>query len=292
MIATKQTILVTGVTGKQGGAVARHLVERGYLVRGLTRHRDKPEAASLRDMGIELVEGDMDDRTSLDAALQNAYGVFSVQDPWVAGLDAEVRFAQNLIDAAANAKVEHFVQSSVAIANHNTGIPHFDTKQTIEQMLHERKLPHTIIRPVFFMENWEMPMLRDAIIHGMLPQPLSPDTLLQQVAVDDIGIVTAMAFDEPGTWIGRAFDLAGDELSTNDTAATFTRVLDMQVKYIQVPWDEFEQTVGSEMAAMYRWFEDVGYTVDIAACRNVHAGVKDLETYLRTHEWAKAATSA
>lgn len=288
MIATKKTVLVTGVTGKQGGAAARHLLDRGFSIRGLTRDTTQQSARQCAEVGIEMVRGDMGDRSSIDKAVRGVHGVFSVQDPWTAGVDAEVQFGKNLADAALDAGVSHFVQSSVASANHDTGIPHFDSKFEIEQYLKKIGLPCTILRPVYFMDNWQMPMLRDAILHGMLPQPLSIDTLLQQIDVDDIGYFVALAFENPETWIGREFDLAGDELSMRDVAATFSRVLGKEVKYNQVGWDEFQDTVGEEMTIMYRWFEDVGYTVDIQACRREHPRLKTLEQHIKAH-WAEAA---
>lgn len=292
MIAHSHTILVTGITGHQGGAAARHLLDRGFNVRGLTRNTVKEDSQQLIDAGIDMVQGDMDDRDSLDMAMRGVQGVFSVQDPWVAGVDGEVRFARNLADAALQAGVQHFVQASVASADRDTGIPHFESKHKIENYINDIGLACTILRPVFFMDNWQMPMLRDAIAHGMLPQPLQPETRLQQIDVDDIGLFAAMAFENPDKWIGRTIELAGDELSMRDTADTFSRVIGKDVKYTQVAWDEFEQTVGRKMAIMYRWFEDVGYSVDIEACRREHPGLKTLEQHLKMHNWANVAASS
>lgn len=288
MIAIKRVILVTGVTGKQGSAVARHLLDRGFSVRGLSRDLTKPAVHQCEEIGIEMVQGDMSDRLSLDKAVRGVDGVFSVQDPWVAGVDAEVQFAKNLAEAALEAGVEHFVQSSVASANHNTGIPHFDSKYKVEQYLKQVGMPCTTLRPVFFMDNWQMPMLHSAILHGTLPQPLSINTRLQQIDVDDIGYFAALAFEHPELWINRAFELAGDELSMGQVANTFSRVLGKDVTYQQVDWDEFEKTVGSETTTMYRWFENVGYSVDIQACRREHPRIKTLEQYIKAR-WAEAA---
>jgi uncharacterized protein YbjT (DUF2867 family) len=84
-------IVVAGATGKQGGAAARSLLDTGFRVRGLTRDPQKPEAQALSNRGAEVVQGDMDDGSSVERALEGAYGIFSVQNFWETGYDREVR---------------------------------------------------------------------------------------------------------------------------------------------------------------------------------------------------------
>ena len=281
----ERLILVSGATGQQGGAVARHLLREGVQVRALTRDSDQEAARALTDAGAEVVEGSFDDRASLDRALDGAYGAFSVQNFWTAGgPDGEVRQGTAFADAANDAGVEHFVYSSVGGAETDTGIPHFDSKWEIEEHIRSLGLPATILRPVFFMNNWTG-FAEDALRGGQFPQPLSPDTSLQQVAVDDVGAFAALAFSNPDDWIGRAVELAGDELTMTETAEAFSRVLGRDVEHVQVPWDVFEEQSGEEMTVMYRWFEDVGYDADIEALRETHPGLQRLEPFLREHGW-------
>jgi uncharacterized protein YbjT (DUF2867 family) len=128
-----QTILLTGATGHQGGAVARELLRRDrFNVRAFVRDANKPAAIELKNAGAELAEGDFDDHASLDRALQGAHGVFSVQG-FEGGLEAEIRHGKAIADAAKSAGVQHFVYSSVGSAERNTGIPHFDSKFQIEK---------------------------------------------------------------------------------------------------------------------------------------------------------------
>jgi uncharacterized protein YbjT (DUF2867 family) len=84
-------ILVTGATGRQGGAVARRLFESKQAVRALTRDPDRPAARALAASGAEVVRGDLDDRASLERAMAGVRGLFSVQDPWLHGIPAEIR---------------------------------------------------------------------------------------------------------------------------------------------------------------------------------------------------------
>lgn len=285
-------ILVTGATGRQGGAVVRHLLKAGYPVRALARNPSSPAAQGLAKQGVEVVKGDMDDATSVKGALEGAYGVYSVQNFWETGYDKEIAQGVSLAAAAKSAGVEHFIYSSVGSADRDTGLPHFDSKWKIELKIQALDLPHTIFRPVFFMDNWEMPMLRDAILSGTLAQPLDPDRPLQQVAVDDIGGFVALAFQSPESWLGRAVDLAGEDLTMPRAAETFSKVIGRPVSYVQVPWDDFLEAAGEEYHKMYRWFSEAGYEADIPALRKEYPALTTLQTYLEGQDWAGAQPSS
>jgi len=281
-----RVILVSGATGKQGGAVARSLLERGFAVRALTRNPDKAEARELADLGAEVVGGDLEDRSSIERVLDGVHGVFSVQQFQEVGIEGEIRQGVQLADAAKAAGVEHYVYSSVGSAHRDTGIPHFDSKFEVEEHVRASGVPYTVLRPVFFMQNLEF--MREPILGGTLPQPLDTDRPFQMVAVEDIGVFAAMAFEDPETWIGREVDLAGDELTMPEIAATFSRVIGREVDYFQVPWEGFEEQMGEEYTVMYRWFNDYGYEADIPALRKEHPGLIPFERYLRDHGWENA----
>lgn len=218
-------------------------------------------------------------------ALDGATAVFSVQNFWEAGYDREVRQGVGLADAAKAVGIEHFVYSSVGSAHRDTGLSHFESKWEIENHIREIGLPYTVFRPVFFMDNWQVPMLRDGILGGTLAQPLSPDRPFQQVAVDDIGAFVSMALGDRAEWLGRELDLAGDERTMPEIAEAFSEVIGRDVSYVQVPWDDFREAAGDEYHDMYRWFEDVGYDVDIPALRRIHPGLLSFEDHLREAGW-------
>jgi len=280
-------ILVSGATGQQGGSVARNLLERGFGVRALTRDPDKPEAKELAGLGAEVVSGDLEDASSIERVLDGVHGVFSVQQFFEAGYEGEVRQGVRLADAAKSAGVEHYVYSSVGSAHRETGILHFESKWEVEEHVRGSGVSYTVLRPVFFMQNWEF--MREPILGGTLPQPLDPDRPLQMLAVEDIGVFVAMAFENPDEWIGRMVDLAGDEMAMLEIADTFARVTGRQVDYVQVPWEGFEEQMDEEATVMYRWFNDYGYEADIAALEKEHPGLLSLEQYLRGHGWENAA---
>lgn len=288
----QRTVLITGATGKQGGAAARHLLRTDFKVRALTRDPSKPAAKELEKAGAEVVQGNLNDRSSLEDAANGVYGVFSVQNFWETGYDQEVAQGKRMADVAKDVGVKHFVYSSVGSADQNTGISHFDSKAEVEEHVRSLDMPYTILRPVWFMNNWESDQMKGMVLSGTLAQPLSPDTTLQQIAVDDIGVFAAMAFRNPDKWIGRELDIAGDEGTMTQLAADFSKITGIKVEYQQVPWDDFRQQAGDEYADMYRWFEDVGYHADIERLRKEHSALQRFDAYLAANGWRNVGARA
>ena len=281
--ADSRTILVTGATGQQGGAVTRQLLEEGFNVRIMTRNPDQPAVEALKERGAEVVVGDFDDADSLQHALEGVDGAFSVQNLNM-GIDTEERWGIAFADAAKSAGIEHFVYTSVGSADGDTGIPHFESKWRIEEHVREIGLPATILRPVFFMENWRFN--KESVVNGQLPLALSPDTKLQQIATEDIGKAAAQAFGNPEKWIGQSVELAGDEMTMEETARALGKQIGKEVTYTQIPWDVLQGYVGEEMTTMYRWFEDVGYSTDIDALRSELPELQSFESFLQNaDEW-------
>jgi uncharacterized protein YbjT (DUF2867 family) len=112
-MADGKKILVTGATGQQGGATARELLAKGYAVRAMTRNPGSEKAAALGKLGAEVVKGDLDDRSSLEGAAKDIWGVFAVQNTWEAGVEGEEKQGKLMAEVAKNAGVQHFVYASV-----------------------------------------------------------------------------------------------------------------------------------------------------------------------------------
>ncbi len=127
-MTSDRTVLITGVTGHQGGAVAQALQGSGFHLRGLTRKPESERAAALARRGVDVVKGDLDDEVTLRRALAGAWGVFGVQNTWEAGVEREEAQGKRLATLAREAGVQHYVYTSVGSANQRTGIPHFDNK--------------------------------------------------------------------------------------------------------------------------------------------------------------------
>jgi uncharacterized protein YbjT (DUF2867 family) len=283
---SERIILVTGATGRQGGAVYRHLRKKGFALRALVRDPNSNQARQLMGHGEEVFQGSLDGPDSLMRAMDGAYGVFSVQ-PYSAN---EIRQGVAVIEAAKRQGVSHFIYSSVGSADEETDIPHFESKLKVEEHLRSSGLNYTIVRPVFFMENWQRGF-GESIRSGQLQQPLSPTAKLQMIAVDDIGAFAVLAFEHPGEWKNRTFSLAGDELSMQQIADAFSRATARDVKYVQVSWDQFEKNMGRELTVMYHWFEEKGFHFDIEEVRREYPMTHTFDRWLEAN-WSTAAVAA
>ncbi len=258
----ERIVLITGVTGQQGGSVAHALKGKGFRLRGMTRHPQGDRARALAGEGIEIVQGDLDDEASLRKAMDGAWGVFAVQNTWEAGVEKEEEQGKRQARLARETGVQHYVYSSVGSAHRETGIPHFENKWRVEGVVRELGFPsHVILRPVFFMENLVSPwFLND----GKLVTALEPDTVLQMIAVEDIGRVGAHAFVHAGEMKGAEVDLAGDAATMPHTAKLLSEAMGKDVPYQRIPIDAVREN-SEDFALMLEWFDRVGYNADIPA---------------------------
>jgi uncharacterized protein YbjT (DUF2867 family) len=280
-MTSDRTILITGVTGHQGGAVAQALHSKGFRLRGLTRKPENQPAAELARSGVDIVKGDLDDETTLRRALTGAWGVFGVQNAGEAGAEREEAQGKRLATVAREAGVQHYVYTSVGSAHKRTGVPHFDSKWRIEETVRGLRFPsHVILRPVFFMENLLAPF---SLQGSTLAWALGPSTKLQMIAVDDIGWFGARAFTDAAALNRREIDIAGDVRTMTETAAALTEALGRPITFAQTPIEQVRQ-YSKDMALMLEWFERVGYSADIAGLeREFGRALTKLPDWARHH---------
>lgn len=277
-----RTILITGVTGRQGGTTARELAGKGFRLRGMTRKPDSEKARELESLGVEVVAGDLDNEESLKRAVEGAWGVYGVQNTWEAGVEGEEVQGNRLARVARAAGVEHYVYASVASAHRRTGIPHFENKARIEETVRSLGFPsYTIVRPVFFMENLTTPWFLNG---DNLYAALQPDTVLQMIAAEDIGKYGALAFTQRDRVRNRAFDIAGDAATMPAVVDVLSRAFRRKITFVQIPMSEVRKN-SADFATMLEWFEAVGYDVDIPGLER-EFGIKPTTL----EQWATRAT--
>ena len=276
-----KVIAITGITGSQGGAAARHLLAAGWRLRGLTRKASGAVAVRLAAQGVDLIEGNMSDRRVLDRLVAGAYGVYGVTDFFHNGLAREVEQGKHLVDAAAAAGVAHYVFPSLALSDQKTGIPYFEAKVAIEDHLRASGLPATILRPALFMEDLVETKYAPPMWWGTVRRTVGADKRLYWIAVDDLGKIAARVFADPARYVGQALTLAGDWKSIGEAREIFRRVRGKAPLAIPAPLWLIRTVVNADLVPMWQWLGTNPIVADLAPAREVLPDIADMETWLR-----------
>ncbi|TIQ34223.1 MAG: NAD-dependent epimerase/dehydratase family protein [Mesorhizobium sp.] len=286
-MTSKRTVLVTGATGQQGGAVARALLSSGHSVKALTRRPDSDAAQRLASAGANVVAGDLADAASVVDAAKGVDTMFLMGNSYEAGLEEETRQGIIAADAARAAGIGHLIYSSVADANKKTGIPHFESKYLVEQHIERLGIPYTISAPVAFMENFVAPWSIGALAQGTHAFAVPAKRPLQLVALADIGAFVGALVERRESVFGKRFDFAGDELSGEEQARILSQAIGRPITYQEIPIAVARQQ-SEDAAAMFEWFDRIGYDVDVAALRKHFPEVRwhSFADWARAFDWS------
>ncbi|MFF3504262.1 NmrA/HSCARG family protein [Streptomyces sp. NPDC003247] len=273
-----EPILVLAATGGQGRAVTDALLGRRAPVRALVRDPDRKAARELAEQGVDVRAGSLSDHASLAAAMSGVASVFAFTTPFEAGTEAEVAQGRAILSAAAQEHVPHLVFSSVAGADQDSGVPHFDSKARIERELADGDVPYTILGPTYFFDNAMGGAER--IVSGHLDLPLPPDRPLQQLARRDLGAFAAEVLVAPASYVGQRIELASDAPTPTQMADSFSAALGREVRHERVPL----AAIGNpDMHAMWTFLNGPGYRVDIPALHHAHPDIP----WTRFADWAQ-----
>jgi uncharacterized protein YbjT (DUF2867 family) len=285
-MSKSKLVLVTGATGQQGGAVVGALLSRGHKIRALTRNAASSAANRLRQLGVEIAVGNFDDDSSLVTAARGVDALYAMSTPYEQGAAQEIAQGIAVVNAAKATGVAHLVYSSVASAERETGISHFDGKYVVEKHLQTSGVPYTVVAPVFFMENLLAPWTVSGLRQGKLALALPADRALQQIAVADIGAFVVEVIERGDTLFGRRFDIAGDELTGKEAAAVLSKATGRAIHYEGFPPDGL-RAQSEDLAVMFKWFDSTGYGGDIKNLRHDFPEVKwhSFGQWAREQDW-------
>lgn len=272
-------ILVTGATGKQGGATARQLLKSGVKVRALTRKPESKNAKALQALGAEIVKANLNDSASLDKAMQDVYGVFCVTNFWEFGTGKkELTQSQNLADSAKRHNIQHFVLASIARCDDNPNLAHFVTKYEAEKYIHSAGLPFTFLRTVYFMDNLKPGTEGYALHWAFMAEYLGNTSSIQMISCEDIGWFAAHAFTHPEEWKNRTIDIAGDEVTYSKAMKTFEKIMGNKPKhsYFMLKMACWMMT---EIRKMFEWYREPRFHAKITELRKIHPELMTLEEY-------------
>lgn len=287
-------VLVAGATGKQGGATARALLKAGVPVRALVRNPARSRA--LRELGAEIVVGDLLDPASLAPAMDGVRGVFSVQLPDMANLDGDAEWVQgrNLVDAARAAGVPQFVHTSVSGAGQHRSVPgwaegrwasmehYLETKTAIQDRVRDAGFEHwTLLKPGFFMENFLPPSF--LLPHGRLVTTIQPGTEVALVAVDDIGAAAAAAFADPARFHGVELELASELLTMTAIAEILSRALGVELTAPDMTAKEAVAAGAPAYSVRHEWQNEVGHPARPEFARALGIPLTSFAEWAETH---------
>ena len=275
-------VAVVGATGRQGGAVARRLLDEGWRVRALTRSPSSDAAGRLAAAGAEVAAAEMDDRASLDAAFAGADGVYSVQNTYTSGIDAEIRHGRNVADAARAAGVDHVVYGSAGTGEPGTGVGSWDSKLAIEAYMRELGLPLTVLRPMAFMELMTDKGFYPAVsTWHVMPKLLGGSTLVPWIAVDDLAVIAAVAFAERERFVGRELPLAADLRSIDECREVHRQVFGRRPRRVPMPVWMFQRVAGADLPTMWRWWAQAKPAAETDTVRALHPAALTVPEWLR-----------
>ena len=208
------TVFVAGATGFLGSEICRQLISKNKNVKGLVRvTSDSNKVSRLKEFGVEIVEGDLKNKSSLENALHGMSAVITTvsstlsrqEGDSIQTVDDEGQI--NLIDAAVNAGVRHFVYVSFCQLGE---CPLQTAKRKVEKHLAESGLNYTILQPTYFMEVWLSPVLgfdypnAKASIFGEGKNKVS------WIAIKDVASFAVNSLDNPAAK-NRIIELGGPE---------------------------------------------------------------------------------
>jgi uncharacterized protein YbjT (DUF2867 family) len=279
-------LLLTGVTGKTGGASAQALLKKGVPLRAIVRNAEK--AAALKAAGVELVIGDVTDRAVLEKAMAGVDKALMVCPNGEKQLDIEKQF----VDVAKQAGVKHIVKMSSMEATPTAKVPIAKIHYASEQYLQQSGLDWTMIKPNFFMQNF-LGSAGTIKEQGKFFLPMGQGKTVM-IDTRDVGACVAAAMTGTGH-AGQAYELSGPEvLSFADAAARMSTALGRTIQYVPVPMDSYRQTLARfltsewHLNAVCALFQEIADGQPLHLTENVKKltgkAPTSLEQFIRDHQ--------
>ena len=290
-MAEEKVIAVIGATGAQGSGLVRAIcadTSGGFRARAITRDVSSDKAKELASLGAEVIAADVDDESSLERAFQGAHGAYCVTFFWAHfSPEKELAEAAAMARAARSAGLRHVIWSTredtrlwVPLSDDRMPtlggkykVPHFDGKGEANRLFAGIGVPTTFLLTSFYWDNF--------IYFGMGPKKGADGTYaitlpvdgakLPGIASEDIGKCAFGVFKRGPGLAGKFVGIAGEHLTGEQMAASFSRALGLEVKYNAVPpevYRGFGFPGAEDLGNMFQFKRDF---------EQVFCGARDLE---------------
>ena len=287
-------VLLIGVTGGTGSNVIKGFIEQDIKdLRTMTRKIDleRSSLSKLSKAGVELVEADLDDESSLKTAFAGVSAVYchALSGDYAKPDPKEIDRARHVATVAKQANIRHFVYNSSGGVDRNSGIGHIEQKHRVEQILRQANLPTTMLRACLFMEEFWKRYTRPSILKGSFAFSVQSDKLLHLITTKDMGRVAAHVIKHRDRYIGREIELAGDALTPQQMAEAFAKAQGGPVNYKEVPPWIFLLLFRKSLFDLIQWYRKAGYQADVPQLRAEFPGLlTSFREFLEETHWANA----
>lgn len=302
-------LAVFGATGVQGGSVVNNVLNdpvlsKIYKIRAITRDVNTDKAKKLKEK-IEVVQGNVYDRTSLETALAGAHTIFAVTTPsfGLDGVEVEYASAKAIADVAVQQKSEYIIYSTLPAIKEMSGgkyakVTAFDAKAKAEQYIRGLPIKSAFVSLGFFMENFHtQPFLNPQKAPDgtwILARPVPSNVQLPYIySVADAGKFVGTILAKPDKYEGKRFCAAAALYSLEEIAAILSEATGKTVLYKQVPLEDFKKTIPfapDVFAEGYLFAENYGgyfgpeTKESVAwAVKNVDGKLSTLKEYFEAH---------
>lgn len=291
----KPTVFVCGITGTQGGAVARALLSRAVPVHAVARDPSSKNATALASLGAKLWPGDYSNDAALRSALRGCSAVFLNLSPDFGDPGAELRLAKAIMAAARDEGVNHLVYSSGLAVNAPERLPHWDpqgfmalvllSKQAIEREVRAAGFPRwTVLRPGNFMANYLSPLVKmyaGLVERGRWPTALRADSVLPMVDALTIGNFASEAILNPERFHAQEVEIADEFLMLGQLMPKLSAVAGRDLQAVYMSDEEVEeQKKTSPIVAGMLMMRDLSIFVDLEKVKSWGVPLSSFDAFL------------
>ncbi|MCJ1230459.1 hypothetical protein MMC12_007133 [Toensbergia leucococca] len=304
-------LAVFGATGQQGGSVINYVLNdpelfQEYKIRAITRDTNSEKAKLLKEK-VEVVQGDVLNRDSLETALTSAHSVFAMTTPSFGpdALESEYSSGKTIADVAVEKGAEYIIFSTLPAVKEISGgkytkVTPFDAKAKVEQYVRGLDIKSAFISLGYFMENLQSQTFlaprQTPDGTWVLLRHTSPKTRLPFIdAIGDAGKFVGAILATPDKYEGKTFCAAAALYSWEEIAATVSHATGKTVVYRQIPREEFKKSLPFDADTADIFVEAFGYQEEFGyfgpdskklvawAAENARGRLSTLKEFLDAH---------